>query len=173
MTEGVLVYIALGSNLSGPEIQCIKAAGRLARIPGVVVSAGSSLYRTEPVGLETRNWFINGVIEARTVLGPRRLLETVTEVELQAGRDRRAGSDRTLDLDILYYGNLVICETDLEIPHPRLACRGFVLEPWSEIAAGTVVRPWNVSVKELLARLPAKGPRVERLKESCALSSSS
>jgi 2-amino-4-hydroxy-6-hydroxymethyldihydropteridine diphosphokinase len=132
-------YIGLGANLAsyaGPPPDTLTAAvSRLADLGRVI--ARSSLYRTDPVGFAHQPQFVNAVVALDTELEPRDLLKKLLEIEKEFGRDRSAGipnGPRTLDLDILLMGDLKISEPGLQIPHPRLAERAFVLIPLSEIA---------------------------------------
>jgi 2-amino-4-hydroxy-6-hydroxymethyldihydropteridine diphosphokinase len=134
-----LAYIALGANLpspaGSPEVTLTGAAERLAALGSV--TARSSLYSTAPVGFEDQPRFLNAVVALETHLSPRDLLDGLLAIELDFGRDRAASppnGPRTLDLDILFYGDLVLTASGLEIPHPRFASRAFVLVPLNEIA---------------------------------------
>ncbi|HLI03377.1 MAG TPA: 2-amino-4-hydroxy-6-hydroxymethyldihydropteridine diphosphokinase [Terracidiphilus sp.] len=135
----VTAYIGLGGNLpgpAGPPAATLAAAVRRLRAIGRV-TARSRLYSTEPVGFADQPRFVNAVVALETALGPRELLDGLLEIEREFGRDRSAGianAPRTLDLDLLLYGNEVVQAPGLEIPHPRLAERAFVLIPLNEIA---------------------------------------
>jgi 2-amino-4-hydroxy-6-hydroxymethyldihydropteridine diphosphokinase len=135
--------IGLGANLPSPagppESTLAAAAARLASLGSVV--ARSSLYSTEPVGFAAQPRFVNAVIALETGMAPRELLHSLLAIEREFGRDRTAGipnGPRTLDLDILLFGGLIVREPDIEIPHPRLAERAFVLVPLNEIAPQAV-----------------------------------
>lgn len=148
-------YIGMGSNLASPtgepEATLAAAAARLERMGRVV--ARSSLYSTEPVGFAEQPRFLNAAVALETELDPHGLLEGLLRVEREFGRDRLAGipnGPRTLDLDILLYGQERISEPGLEIPHPRLAERGFVLVPLGEIASNAVHASRQVTVAQLL-----------------------
>jgi 2-amino-4-hydroxy-6-hydroxymethyldihydropteridine diphosphokinase len=132
-------YIGLGANLPGPagspDATVAAAVERIASLGRIV--ARSSLYSTAPVGFQDQPRFLNAVIGIETSLNPRELLSSLLDIEREFGRDRSAGianGPRTLDLDILLFGDLVISEPDLNIPHPRLQERAFVLVPLNEIA---------------------------------------
>ena len=129
-------YVGLGSNL-GDRAQTLRAAlDRLAATPGVEVAAVSSLRETDPVGPVTdQPRFLNGAAALETSLSPRRLLEVLLEVEADFGRTRSGppGGPRTLDLDLLLYGDERVNEPGLQVPHPRLHERPFVLEPLQEL----------------------------------------
>lgn len=134
-----LATIALGANLpssaGSPEATLAAAAERLATLGRVV--ARSSLYSTAPVGVEDQPRFLNAVVTLETHLSPRELLNRLLAIEQAFGRDRAASvanGPRTLDLDILLYGDMVLGAAGLEVPHPRLAERAFVLVPLCEIA---------------------------------------
>ncbi|MGA2349077.1 MAG: 2-amino-4-hydroxy-6-hydroxymethyldihydropteridine diphosphokinase [Terracidiphilus sp.] len=151
-------YIGFGGNLASwagpPEATLIVAAERLESLGSVV--ARSSLYSTAPVGFAAQPRFVNAVVALETELAPRELLGGLMAIEQAFGRDREAGfqnGPRTLDLDILLFGELVIHEPDLVIPHPRLAERAFVLVPLNEIAAQVLVPGREKTVAQLLAKL--------------------
>jgi 2-amino-4-hydroxy-6-hydroxymethyldihydropteridine diphosphokinase len=151
-------YIGMGANLPSragePAATLAAAAVRLERLGRV--ARRSRLYSTAPVGFHEQPRFVNAVIALETELEPRALLTALLEVEREFGRERakeRANGPRTLDLDILIYGERRIDEEDLQVPHPRLAERAFVLVPLSEIAAGAVDARSGRAVGELLQRL--------------------
>jgi 2-amino-4-hydroxy-6-hydroxymethyldihydropteridine diphosphokinase len=136
-----LAYLALGSNLPSPagppDATLAAAAARIGSFGRI--TARSSLYSTTPVGLADQPRFLNAVVALETNLAPDELLHSLLAVELEFGRDRSAtlpNGPRTLDLDILLYGDLIVSEFDLQIPHPRLAERAFVLIPLNQIAPG-------------------------------------
>jgi 2-amino-4-hydroxy-6-hydroxymethyldihydropteridine diphosphokinase len=155
-------YIGMGSNLPGPagppDATLADAALRLASLGRIVCR--SSLYSTEPVGFADQPRFVNAVVALDTGLAPHTLLMRLLAIEHDFGRDR-AGSvrngPRTLDLDILILGDLCISEAGLEIPHPRLAERAFVLIPLNEIAPQVVDPSHHKTVAELLDSLYNSG----------------
>ena len=132
----VRAYVGLGSNL-GDRAETLRVAlERLAATQGVEVVAVSSLRETDPVGPVTdQPRFLNGVAAVETTLGARRLLEVLLAIEAELGRARTGppGGPRTLDLDLLLYGEERIDEPGLQVPHPRLHERPFVLEPLEEL----------------------------------------
>jgi 2-amino-4-hydroxy-6-hydroxymethyldihydropteridine diphosphokinase len=153
-----LAYIALGSNLpspAGPPSATLAAAAeRLASLGRI--TARSSLYSTAPVGLTAQPRFLNAVVALDTDLAPRPLLDSLLAIERHFGRDRAAAvpnGPRTLDLDILLYGDLALLEPGLEIPHPRLAQRTFVLVPLAEIAPHARDPRSGLTAAQLLANL--------------------
>jgi 2-amino-4-hydroxy-6-hydroxymethyldihydropteridine diphosphokinase len=142
-------FVGLGSNLGDREAT-IRAA--LSRLDGVL--AVSALRETDPVGFEDQPRFLNGVAALETELPPRALLDRLLEVERSLGRTRdgpRFGP-RTIDLDLLVYGELELAEPGLTLPHPRLHERRFALEPLAELAPDLVV-PGRGPVRDLLAGL--------------------
>jgi len=148
----------MGSNLASwagpPEATLTAAALRLESLGRL--TQRSSLYSTEPVGFAGQPRFVNAVVALETDLDPRRLLERLLAVELEFGRDRAAGipnGPRTLDLDILLFGDVQLSELGLEIPHPRLAGRAFVLIPLCEIAPRIMDGSRNLTVSQLLHNL--------------------
>ncbi len=151
-------YIGMGSNLASwagpPEATLAAAALRLETLGRV--RCRSSLYSTEPVGFAGQPRFVNAVVELETDLTPRALLEGLLRVEQEFGRDRAASfvnGPRTLDLDILLIDRMAISEPGLEIPHPRLAERAFVLIPLQEIAPMFLVPGRQRTVAQLLHSL--------------------
>ena len=156
-------YIGLGANLPSPagppQVTVARAVERLAQVGRVLVR--SSLYSTAPVGFAEQPRFLNAVAAVETSLSPRALLDRLLEIEREFGRDRSAGlanRPRTLDLDILLYGEQIVSEPGLEIPHPRFKERAFVLVPLEEIAPEAGVPPEGLTVDEWLRRLRAKDP---------------
>jgi 2-amino-4-hydroxy-6-hydroxymethyldihydropteridine diphosphokinase len=151
----VRAYVGLGSNLGDREATLRAALAELDTAPGVRVAAVSTLIETEPVGFLDQPRFLNGVAALETELPPRALLELLLEVERRHGR-RREGvppqGPRTLDLDLLLYGDAELDEPGLRIPHPRLHERAFVLGPLSELDPSLEI-PAKGEVLELLAQL--------------------
>jgi 2-amino-4-hydroxy-6-hydroxymethyldihydropteridine diphosphokinase len=148
----------MGGNMASwagtPEATLVAAAVRLESLGKV--THRSSLYSTAPVGIAAQPRFVNAVVELETELGPRELLDGLLAIEQEFGRDRAAGfknGPRTLDLDILLLGDMEISEAGLEIPHPRLAERAFVLVPLNEIAEEIPVPGRGETVGQLLAKL--------------------
>jgi len=153
--------IGLGANLGDPAAQLRAAIAAIGTLPGTRVLAVSSFYRTAPVGVAAQPDFVNAAVAIDTALAPRALLAALAGLERAAGRERtRAGAPRPLDLDILLYGERVVDEPDLRIPHPRLHERAFALAPLIEVAPGAVV-PGRGPAADLLAR--CAGQRIERV----------
>ncbi len=127
------VYLSLGTNVGDRERLIQEALERLATA-GLRLLRVSSVYETEPVGRRDQPWFLNLVVEADTDLFPRMLLTRLQRIERELGRRRlsRQGP-RTMDIDLLFYGEAVVRTREIEIPHPRLPERRFVLEPLAEL----------------------------------------
>ena len=149
----VTAYVGLGSNLGEPERQIEQALELLAAEEGIELRAVSTLRWTDPVGYEDQPRFLNGAAEVETSLGARELLQRLLAIERRLGRERgerpRFGP-RTIDLDLLVYGDSLVDEPGLTVPHPRLAERRFALEPLAEMAPELEV-PGAGPVQALLA----------------------
>lgn len=128
------IYLSLGSNVGDRATNIARALEDLSR-RGVRITRESSMYETEPVEFREQDWFLNSVAEAETDLSPPELMNAILAVERTLGRERRIPKGpRIIDIDILLYGEEVIRTPEVEIPHPRMAARRFVLVPLAEIA---------------------------------------
>ena len=147
-------FVGLGANLGDRERTLREAVTALAAEDGVDVVAVSTLRETEPVGVGDQPLYLNGAAELETTLTARELLDRLLAVEQRFGRVRVPGrhAPRTLDLDLLLYGEEVVDEPGVTVPHPRLHDRRFVLEPLAELAPGLVV-PGRGDVESLLSGL--------------------
>jgi len=149
----VKAYVGLGSNLGDREATIRRAVELLGERPGVEVVAVSTLRDTDPVGYEDQPRFLNGAVALEVDLPPRALLEELLAVERELGRDRPQETrwgPRTIDLDLLLYGEEAVDEPGLTVPHPRLAERQFVLEPLYELAPELTL-PDGRTVRDLAA----------------------
>jgi 2-amino-4-hydroxy-6-hydroxymethyldihydropteridine diphosphokinase len=148
-----IVYIGIGSNLGEREENCLRAIELLER-KGITVVKRSSLYETEPWGMRNQPPFLNLAIEIETDLKPVRLLKALKDIEKAAGREKSCQwGPRILDLDILLFDDIVVHEENLEIPHPLMHERAFVLEPLCEIAPDVKHPVLKKSVHELFRQL--------------------
>ena len=156
------VFLSLGSNVGERRANIRRALGALGE-RGVRVVRESALYETEPVEMRAQEWFLNGVVEVETEphggeglgggndWGPQRLMQALLEIERALGRERvTPKGPRIIDIDILLYGSAVVREAQLEIPHPRMAERRFVLVPFAEIAPEAVHPVLKKTIGELL-----------------------
>ena len=149
-----IAYVSLGANLGDRERSLRRALELLAAREGVRIVRVSSFRATEPWGLVEQPTFVNAAAELETSLPPRELLDTLLAVEQDLGRVRAGPryGPRTIDLDLLLYGDAVVAEPGLELPHPRLHERRFALEPLAELDP-TLVVPGRGRVSDLLAEL--------------------
>jgi 2-amino-4-hydroxy-6-hydroxymethyldihydropteridine diphosphokinase len=148
------IYLSLGSNIGD---RALNIAHAIEALPprGVRVVRQSSLYETEPVELRAQEWFINCVAEVETDLTPQELMHALLEIERSMGRLRiTPKGPRIIDMDILFFGSAIVREAGLEIPHPRMAERRFVLVPFAEIAPGAVHPLLKKTIAETLAETP-------------------
>lgn len=157
------VFVALGSNMGEREENIRKALELISQLPDTDLVRASSLYDTEPVGeLEQPN-FLNAVAELDTELSPRQLLWNLLLIEKRLGRVRtQKWGPRTLDLDLLLYGDEVVDEDDLRVPHPELTRRSFVLTPLVELEPALVHPTTGESMQSHLSQLHVTRPPVKR-----------
>lgn len=162
---GIISFIGIGSNQGDPLARCLEALEGMAAIEGCKILRGSSFYRTEPVGFLEQEWFVNAVIEMRTALSAQVLMKELQAIEARMGRQKKLKwGPRIIDLDILLYGQEVILDGGLAIPHPELHKRRFVLAPLYEIAPYVIHPAFGVSIAGLTERLEDTS-KVEILKE--------
>jgi 2-amino-4-hydroxy-6-hydroxymethyldihydropteridine diphosphokinase len=153
------VYLSLGSNV-GDRQRHLDAALELLRAAGVDIVRVSRVYETEPQDLRAQPWFLNLVAEAQTRLFPLQLLRATQRVERKLGRKRVVEKGpRTIDIDILLFGGFVVDTEELQIPHPRMAARRFVLEPLAELAPDLRHPVTHASVREMLDAVLDQGAR--------------
>ena len=153
-------FVGLGSNLGDRRGFVASGVAAIRRLPGVELCVPSSLYETDPVGLEDQPGFINAVALVRTSLSPSRLLRSLLAIEQDHGRQRLIpDGPRTLDLDLLLHGSRVAADTDLQVPHPRMTGRCFVLRPLLELAPGLVHPGTGERLSDCLDRCDCSGVR--------------
>ena len=152
-----MILLALGANLpsrEGSPRETLRRAGFALEARGLVIMARSRLFMTEPIPRSSQPWYVNQVLAVDTTLEPRALLEQLLAVEQVFGRRRgERNAPRTLDLDLILYGDAVIDQPGLIVPHPRFRTRRFVLEPLAEVAAGMRDPVSGRTVRELLGDL--------------------
>jgi 2-amino-4-hydroxy-6-hydroxymethyldihydropteridine diphosphokinase len=153
-------YVGIGANLGDPAGQVRGAIAALGSLPGTVLVAASHLYRTAPIGYADQPDFVNAVAAVDTTLTAQDLMRALQHIERGAGRERSfRNAPRTLDLDLLLYGDATIDEPGLTVPHPRMHERAFVLAPLAEIAPDAAI-PGRGPAAACLARLDDQ--RIER-----------
>ena len=160
MTKGLAVscFLGIGSNQSNPAERYLEAVAILETVKGITIRKKSSMYKSEPVGFSSEDWFINAVVAISTTLAPAELLRAVGAIETKMGRQRghKQYASRIIDIDILLYDALITDDDFLCLPHPRMHERKFVLMPLCEIAPQTIHPLLRSSCVELLAQLDDK-----------------
>jgi 2-amino-4-hydroxy-6-hydroxymethyldihydropteridine diphosphokinase len=146
-----IAYIGIGSNLGDKLYYCEKAISEILKIDRHQLLAKSSLFKTEPMGCTSQDWFVNGVIKIETDLEPSELLRTLKTIEAQLGRTETfRWGPRTIDLDILFFDDVEIHTEELQIPHPQIQNRQFVLIPLAEIDRNFIHPVLKKPIQELL-----------------------
>jgi len=151
-----MVYLSLGSN-KGDRVGYIQqATSILDGIEGISLVRTSAFYESEPWGVDTKNWFVNAMIEINTTLSPQELLTTINKVEAQLGRNRELEGhygDRTLDIDIIFYGDEIVNDENLIVPHKFFHQRAFTLVPMLELSPNFVHPTLKKTVMQLYEEL--------------------
>lgn len=151
-----IVYLSLGSNLGDRVGYLQQATSLLSANSAINVVATSSFYESEPWQMDSENWFVNAIVQISTTLAPEVLLQECQRVEILLGRKRDVAKgyiDRTIDIDILFYDDLVIKTEQLTVPHPHFHRRAFLMVPMLEIAQDFVHPLFNKTVTELYDEL--------------------
>ena len=147
----IIAYIGIGSNLGTPKENCTNAIKEISRTKDIKIIARSSFYKTEPIGEIQQNWFVNSVIKIETDLSPTDLLSTLLDIESVMGRVRKEKwGPRLIDLDLLFYDNIVFKKKGISLPHPEIQKRKFVLTPMSEISENFIHPVLKKTIKTLL-----------------------
>lgn len=159
----MLAYLSLGSNLGNREAQLREAEQRLSNLGRI--TAVSSYYETEPVEFINQPWFLNAALALETNLTPHELVHSILQIEREMGRERvQKKGPRSIDIDILLFGDSIINSAELTIPHPAMHHRRFVLEPLAEIVPEARHPLQKKTVRDLLDALP-EGPLVRRFQK--------
>lgn len=162
-------YIGLGSNLGDSILVLQEAWDAVGKVPGIHPECLSAPYKTEPVGMDSSNWFINAAGILSTTLEPSELLKVLLAVEKDFGRTRDRSvqqySDRILDLDLLFYEDYIMNKDGLVLPHPEIGNRLFVLCPLADIAPDLIHPGLQKTIRDLLAQLQVSpdNPAVEKV----------
>ena len=147
-------YIGIGSNLCNPDKNCVEAIEKLSTNNDIKIVSKSLLYQTTPVGHIKQDWFVNSVIKIDTQLSPKELLSALLNIESEMGRVRREKwGPRVIDLDLLFYDNLILNQEGITLPHPEIQKRKFVLVPLNEIAENLTHPILKKTIKTLLQEL--------------------
>ena len=156
------VYIAVGSNIGDKMANCQNGIDSVIREACATLVGQSPFYKTEPVGYEDQDWFVNGVFCIQTDLEPKDLLEKTQAIQTKAGRkkDMIRNGPRILDLDILLFDDRIINSRYLTVPHPRMHQRRFVLQPFCDISPDIVHPIFKKDMKALLDELPSDTQQV-------------
>ena len=157
-----MIYLGLGSNI-GDKLSFIKSAEEeIAKLKDTIVLRSSSVYITEPWGVTSQEEFLNSVIEIESSLEPEELLKELKEIEIVLGRkNREKWFEREIDIDILFYGDLKITNSIVNIPHPEIQNRKFVLVPLCELNPGFIHPELNCSLESLLKNTKDKSEVVK------------
>ena len=151
----ITAYIGIGSNLGTPEENCTKAIKKISSTKDIKIISKSSFYQTAPIGNIEQNWFINSAIKIDTQLTPRELLSALLSIESEMGRIRKEKwGPRLIDLDLLFYDNLILNQKGITLPHPEIQKRKFVLIPLHEIAEDLIHPTLKKTIKTLLKESP-------------------
>lgn len=151
-----IVYLSLGSNLGDRIGHLQQATSLLSAVPEINIVATSSFYESEPWHMDSENWFVNAIVQITTTLSPENLLKECQRIEFQLGRKRdltKGYIDRTIDIDILFYDNLIINTPELTIPHKFFHKRAFLLVPMLEIAQDFVHPLFNETISKIYDEL--------------------
>jgi 2-amino-4-hydroxy-6-hydroxymethyldihydropteridine diphosphokinase len=159
-------YIGIGSNIGDSQRNCHEAVERIGASDGCRVISVSSLYLTEPLGVEAQEWYINGVVSISTAMPARDLLKSLLQIEADMGRVRTVKwGPRVIDLDILLLGQDIVDETAVKIPHPMMHLRKFVMAPMADLAPEVVHPVLRKTMTELFMEIADGGEIIKKLEE--------
>jgi len=154
-------YIGIGSNLGDRHHNCLMALEMIEQIPGCELIGLSNWYLTQPVGVKGQDWYVNGVVSVSTEIPPQDLLRRLLAIEADMGRVRsERWESRIIDLDILLYGQEIINEKNLTIPHPLMHLRKFVLVPMVQLGPNLIHPSLGMTVAKLLQKIPKNDQEV-------------
>ena len=160
------VFIGIGSNLGDSEKNCLDAVSRIDQVEGCTKTGLSPMYLTEPVGVEEQPWYVNCVVSISTDLSARVLMDILLGIEAEMGRVRtKKWESRNIDLDILLFDSEIISEENLMIPHPLMHARRFVIAPMVDLAPDLVHPSIDMTMSELLEKLPDGEQQIKPMKD--------
>ncbi len=160
------VYLSIGSNIGDAELNCDTSVDMLRCADNLEVTAVSGYYKTEPVDYLDQNYFVNLAVRLKTDLSPYDLLRKLKQIQELMGQGKKEVrfGPRIIDLDIIFYNHMILDTSDLELPHPRMQNRMFVLKPLCDIAPGYQHPVFNLSVQEMLDRISSKNQECCQIK---------
>jgi 2-amino-4-hydroxy-6-hydroxymethyldihydropteridine diphosphokinase len=157
-------YIGIGSNMADPHRNCLEAVERIGRIEGCTITSVSGLYLTEPVGVKAQEWYINGAVGISTGLSPFDLIRKLLDIEEDMGRVRTMKwGPRIIDLDILLFGQDIINDNVLTVPHPVMHLRRFVMAPMADLAPDLMHPVLGKTMIELYREIPPDDQVIKRV----------
>jgi 2-amino-4-hydroxy-6-hydroxymethyldihydropteridine diphosphokinase len=157
-------FIGIGSNMSDPHRNCLDAVDRIGRIDKCEIISVSSLYLTEPVGVQDQEWYVNSAVSIATGLSARDLMKRLLEIEADMGRVRTTKwGPRVIDLDILLFGQDIIDDILVKVPHPMMHLRKFVMAPMAELAPDLMHPVLGKTIIELFKEISDDGQIVKRV----------
>jgi 2-amino-4-hydroxy-6-hydroxymethyldihydropteridine diphosphokinase len=157
-------YIGIGSNMDDPRRNCLDALDRMGRIDDCRIISVSGLYLTEPVGVKTREWYINGAVSISTGLSAYDLIRKLLDIEKDMGRVRTIKwGPRIIDLDILLFGRDIINDKILTVPHPMMHLRRFVMAPMADLAPDLMHPVLERTMIELYREIPPDNQVIKRV----------
>ncbi len=162
------VYVGVGSNLGDTFSNCMRAIEEIKLDPFCSTGALSPFYRTEPVGVSGQNWYMNAVLTVYTTHEPRDLIASLLAIEKKMGRKRTGirWDSRVIDLDILLYGNAIINDISVTVPHPRMHKRRFVMAPMADLAPDLIHPTLGKTMSEILNDIPETDQQVKRMEKN-------
>jgi 2-amino-4-hydroxy-6-hydroxymethyldihydropteridine diphosphokinase len=159
-----MAYIGIGSNMGDPRGNCLDALDRIGKIEGCEIISVSSLYLTEPVGVDAQEWYVNGAVSISTKLTARDLMNHLLAIEADMGRVRTLKwGPRVIDLDVLLFGREIIDDIIVTVPHPLMHLRRFVMAPMADLAPDLIHPVLKRTIMELFREIPENDQVITRL----------
>lgn len=159
-----VVYLSIGSNMDDPKASVAEACGLIVKEEGVTFIAQGGYYETEPQGKLDQPWFVNTAVSVKVDFSAEVMLDRMKRIEKKMGRVKSGKwGPRKIDIDIIFYDDLIIDTDDLKIPHPRVWERRFVLQPLADIDPGLIHPGVGKTVSELLGNMPEQGQNMRKI----------